>query len=171
MVVFKWNKFTSNRPIWPTFNSKQWVSMITHVIRTKRTSWLEWANSVQVKPVWDYEFDHTGSYILMEAAIGVSQTHRRHVWRLVLKRRVQYVNDVTYFVVVKQIVSPNCLTCRFTWIRGVVRGWAWRAIWARITFWSRKNGVNFVRNTLIRIRNTSICTRSRVLNRSKPAIA
>ena len=59
----------------------------------------------------------------------------------------------------------------FTWFRGVVRGWAWRAIWARITYWSRKNGVNFVRNTLIRIRNTSICTRSRVLNRSKPAIA
>ena len=36
---------------------------------------------------------------------------------------------------------------------------------------SRKNGINLVRNTLMRVKNTSICTRSRVLNGSKPAIA
>ena len=35
----------------------------------------------------------------------------------------------------------------FTLFRGVVRGWAWCAIWARITYGLRKNGVNFVRNT------------------------
>ena len=56
-------------------------------------------------------------------------------------------------------INPDFCTS-FTRFGGDVRGCMWHTICARIMYGSHKNGVSFVRNTLIRVRNTSICTRS-----------